>query len=294
MIEQVAVEHVRIARCQRIEEDLLIKQCERADTHWEIDRRAEAKTIFDRLRRNPLIYSIKLESTIQGCDLMIERWEGLLSILDSGQPWEELDRSQALDLLGVPKDFRKARSRIDPRPGESSVEAQGRATRSELARLHQLKEVFLIADDDQDRESTMIGLGAPNHAITLIRRYESVCQRRLQAAIKWMEAAARRSCRAMPKIANEFSSDRLRLYMKEKALYESAPVSKMISGNPELVELLKEQNVKAEAMGYPPVQFRPPAPKREALSVIDEVLATTKPAVVDERERRRSVPIQRS
>ena len=109
LIAEAAREFVRMQDCQRIETSLRIKQCQRAETHWELDRREDAKALLAKLHRNPMILSGKLESTLQGCELMIERWDGLLTLLENGEPWKDEERSQALDLLGVATDFRRAR-----------------------------------------------------------------------------------------------------------------------------------------------------------------------------------------
>ena len=66
-----------------------------AHTHWDKDRRDDAKNLFNKLHRNPLIHAAKLESTLQGCDLMIAHWEELLSLLETDKPWNEIHRSQA-------------------------------------------------------------------------------------------------------------------------------------------------------------------------------------------------------
>ena len=105
MIEQAAVENLRVHDCQRQERELRIKQCYRADSHWDQDRHANAVALFVKLARNPLVNAVKLESTLQGCELMIERWEHLLSLLENDQPWNPRHRASCSTSSASPRRF---------------------------------------------------------------------------------------------------------------------------------------------------------------------------------------------
>ena len=86
--------------------------------------------------------------------------------------------------------------KIDAPKNESSVPVQKRVAESEINRLKQLKHDFLEADDDQEREETMVGLGAPTAEILAMRRYEAVCLKRFDAALAWLDKS--RKHRGLP------------------------------------------------------------------------------------------------
>ena len=66
--------------------------------------------------RGPGLPGRAWQSTPQGCDWLIERWNGLLVYLDRGDDWTEDQRHLALDLLATPSEFRHGRTRARSRP----------------------------------------------------------------------------------------------------------------------------------------------------------------------------------
>jgi hypothetical protein len=280
MIEQVAVEHVRVKRCQREERNILIKQCKRADTSWDMDRREDARVLFTKLHRNPLVHSIRLESTLRGCELMIEQWQTLLSLLEPGKPWDNLHRAQALDLLGVANDIRDARMKIDAREGESIVDIQKNLVESECLRLTRLKDDFLVDEDLDNREEAMIGLGIPDRPTLLIRRYEAVCQKRFQAALKWIETSRSRGGKPAPARKADPGQAQddgdLRVWTMFKQEMERPNAARM--KDPAFVKSMEEINAGTIGTPFPPIKLATIAPPRPALPPLIEMHATPLPS----------------
>ena len=291
MIEQAAVEYLRVIDCQRQETHLRIKQCRRAYTHWDVNRRADARALFNRLHRNPLVNSSKLESTLRGAELMIERWDQLLSLLETGKPWDEKHRSHALDLLGIPNDIRDARMKIDARHGESAHPIQKKIAESEVRRLKAIKEAYLIPDDEEARDETMAGLGVIDPPTRAIRRYESECKKHFHVALKWLDGSRRRSGKPTPKAYGGPDGDTLSRHNMEKQSLEN---------------MVFRAEVPVPVTVAPlPVPVQPVAPISEPIALVTPVPTVTpvgemmtkslrkEPPVVveiDERERRARRP----
>src|SRR6185437_15412203 len=117
LVEQVALESVRLDRCQHQERARRAADAARAEVAWDDDRRIDAEALAAGLAKKPALLRRKLEMTTQGCDLLIERWHGLLGLLQSGAPWDGARRSLALDLLGVPPELRARPARPGARRG---------------------------------------------------------------------------------------------------------------------------------------------------------------------------------
>jgi hypothetical protein len=100
-LDQLALESVRIERCQDQERALLCRQRVRADCRWNDEKRFEASRLFGKRAKKPAEVWMELQMTSQGCSLLIDHWTSLLGVLKPGKPWEESTRSMALDMLGV-------------------------------------------------------------------------------------------------------------------------------------------------------------------------------------------------
>jgi hypothetical protein len=181
LVEQMAVDSVRLERCREAYLTLCEVHASRAALCWDEDRRAEAEG------RDPARTRRRLEQNRHGCELLIERWEGLGRILGGSGTWDDSQRSMALDLLGVPLELRAGTTSVDPPEGDESeakvfrlllVEAQLERLRSRKARAFDLL-------DEQDRQLAEAGIGAElSKPLKLIARYESAAWRRLMATTK--------------------------------------------------------------------------------------------------------------
>ena len=181
--QQVVVESVRIDACRRNESDLLGCESGRASLCWNEDRRLEAEQTAAGLSKRPALVVRKLQRTAQGCDWMIERWEDLAACLDVAGEWTEIESSLALDLLGTPREFR-ANVPWGPDWLPSEVAA------NELRRLKVLEHEALIPLDRVAREAAALGRAPePSKAMSRLRRYETACHHRFQAALEGLANA---------------------------------------------------------------------------------------------------------
>ena len=189
LVEQAALESVRIDRCVVRERVVLCERSSRAEFSWEIDRRLDAEKLANRLARQPGVVRLQLLATPQGCDLLIERWEALRAALAPGKPWDEANREIALDLLGVLPEFREVRTEVDAKEGDDAVALQSAVALDEIEQLKIRKAEWLDDFDAQSREWAICGYSAPDVELNRVRRYESACRRRLDAALRQLALA---------------------------------------------------------------------------------------------------------
>jgi hypothetical protein len=191
-LDQLALESVRIERCQDQERALLCRQRVRADCRWDDEKRLDAARLFAKLAKRPAEVWMELQMTSQGCALLIDRWTSLRGLLKPGKPWEESPRSMALDMLGVVAEFREAPTRIDAQEDLDAVEVQKAVAEREIERLTGIKEDKLDGLDGLERDLTVNGMSAPDRDIQLMRRYESACRRRFDAALRALHLACQK------------------------------------------------------------------------------------------------------
>jgi hypothetical protein len=186
-VAQMAVEGVRVERCQREERALLLRRAAWAESGWDEDRRLSAEETGARLSRDPARVVRRLRQTAQGCDWLRERWQALANSLETGRPWDEARRGLALDLLGVPPALREGLTLVDPAPGEDAVEHQAALAAGRIAELDELKAEVMEDRDVIERDAAVEGTGpgdaATERLLAFTRRYESACQRRLDRAM---------------------------------------------------------------------------------------------------------------
>ncbi len=187
LVEQMAVDSVRLDRCREAFLTLCDNHSTRADLCWDEDRRAEVEEIATRLVRDPARTRSRLGQTRHGCELLIERWEGLGRIIGESGDWDDSQRSMAFNLLGVPLELRSGTTAVDPPVGDQSEAKVFRLllVEAELDRLRSRKAQAFDLLDEHDRESARAGIGAEQtKPLKLLPRYESAAWRRQQAAVK--------------------------------------------------------------------------------------------------------------
>ena len=194
LVEQMAVDSVRIDRCQAAYLALCDGHANRASLCWDEDRRVEAEEIAARLGRDPARTARRLEQTRHGCEVLIERWEGLGRILRGAGDWDDSQRSMALNLLGTPLELRVGTTAVDPPEGDQAEAKVFRLllVEAELERLRGRKARAFDLLDEQDRELAEAGIGAElTKPLKLIARYESAAWRRNRAALKILNGRPR-------------------------------------------------------------------------------------------------------
>jgi hypothetical protein len=176
LFTQYIVNTVRIDRCQRQETALRAHEAGRAELCWDDDRRLVAEQIGDALKRRPAITVSRLCTTRQGCDWLLERWRGLLAIVERAGEWTEPQRGLAFDLLGTDPDLRMEHPwSLDDTAGEMA--------KRQIAAIEQLQAQSLDELDALEQSAAVDGLPIePSRAMTLLKRYEAACIRRMQGA----------------------------------------------------------------------------------------------------------------
>src|SRR5262249_35093784 len=82
LVELIATEAVRVDACRVREVALLTEQAHRADESWDDDRRLAAAQLAARLTARPEVVARQLLETVQGLDLLLERWAALGAVLE--------------------------------------------------------------------------------------------------------------------------------------------------------------------------------------------------------------------
>ena len=178
LLRQVAVNAVRIDRCQHQERAIRALHATRAGLCWDEDRRKAAEVLGARLRGSPTVVLHKLAATRQGCDWLIVRWEGLGRVLDANGEWDADQEALALDLLGLANEFREG-----PTPLDADLEGRRRLVRDEVDRLHALNARAMEELDGREREMAILGFGPDlDGQLAAVRRFERLCSRHLEWA----------------------------------------------------------------------------------------------------------------
>ena len=185
LYEQMIVSTVEVDRCQAAERALRGELACRAAVCWDDDRRALAEALGTGLARRPSLVALKLESTKQGCQWLLERWQILGAVLESGGEWTEEQRSLTMDLSGIPRELRTG---LDaPEPGDDVAMVAMVAERLEHRRTEVLEGL-----DELERSAAEQGHPLETaREVTLLRRYEAAWMRRYLWAHKQLSSKER-------------------------------------------------------------------------------------------------------
>jgi len=186
----IATETVKINRCQSELDAIETHRAGSAATRWHEDRRLIAEELAVKLPRHPALISRQLQATRHGCLLLIDRWNGLKSTLETGE-WTIAQRSHALDLLGIHTDLRAGATILElpdtchgPALTSDLCAHRSAFINNEVARLHKLVEISLEALDDFDRRMTESGLVLhSDKEIHRLNRYEKYCWKKFLWAL---------------------------------------------------------------------------------------------------------------
>ncbi len=104
---QVALNSLRIERCQDMEQVIRDRIVSRAEVTWDEDRRLEATLLGGTIARKPEAVSAQLRETFHGCEWLLGRWAMLARSADVLGSWTPDQARMAFDLLGTPLEFRE-------------------------------------------------------------------------------------------------------------------------------------------------------------------------------------------
>ena len=200
LVETLAIESARIDRCRDAGFGIEAKLSQRARGFWEQDRVRDAETTYAKLHRDPARWVQDLEGTSQGCLVMIDRWELLKACLIKQQVWSDEQRSNALDLLGIPVAMRDGENAVDPET-DNIYRARIELCDNELERLNELHEDHLPGEEferAQDEQGVFTMLSKPG---ALLARYEAAADRRYDKAMRKLIASGGKSRGSSPKSA---------------------------------------------------------------------------------------------
>ena len=154
LVEQVALATVRIDYCNIEENALRASTSQLASICWDEERRIDAEELGARLHRNPSLTVAKLKRTVQGCGWLCERWESLERIAATND-WNDAQRNLALDMLGVPSEFRENHDQL---PSGPDTQALAKLARREIQKIEKAIARGLATRDETDQEMAIGGL----------------------------------------------------------------------------------------------------------------------------------------
>ncbi len=178
LVDQAATQSLRIERFQEQERSQRHLNAVRASLRWEQDRQKAAILLGATLPKAPEAVSRQLMDTKQGCDWLIGRWNGLARVLGALGDWDKAQTRLALDLLGVPPEFR-----VGPTPIDLDRDGRLELIRAEVARLEAEKHTTLMELDALERDAAIKGLAPdPDGQLAALGRREQSCSCRLEWA----------------------------------------------------------------------------------------------------------------
>ena len=185
LYEQMIVSTVEVDRCQAEERAVRGELACRAAVCWDDDRRAQAEALGTGLSRRPSLVALKLESTRQGCAWLLQRWQMLGAVLESGGEWTEEQRSLTMDLSGLPRELRAG---LDaPEPGDDAA-----LVAMVMERLEHRRTEVLEGLDELERTAAEQGHPLETaREVALLRRYEAAWMRRYLWAHKQLSSKER-------------------------------------------------------------------------------------------------------
>jgi hypothetical protein len=196
---EVVVAAVQLERCRSHETLLRTELAERAATRWDDDRRLAVEVLAAGLSKQPALVSRQLQQTLQGCGWMIERWEGLVRILEARGDWSGPQTALAMDLLGTPSELRDGPTRLDPEPGDDVVRYRLAVASTEIQRLKMARNGVLAERDAREQSAAELGMELePPRPLVLLRRYEAACRHRLRWALSHLKYGRPRPATSEP------------------------------------------------------------------------------------------------
>ena len=108
LLTQIAVESVRMERCQQEEQLIREHASEEAGALWQHERRIVACELGKTIHDDPEIVRLKLEMTYQGAEWLKGRWLILNMALETRGTWDAIESALAQDLSGTPAMLRES------------------------------------------------------------------------------------------------------------------------------------------------------------------------------------------
>jgi hypothetical protein len=246
LVGEMARAIAKIDRCAELTIVDLQRSIDRAALCWDGDRRAYIEDLGARLPKDPARVARALGATKQGCDWLLERWEGLGEVLQSNGAWDERQRRLAFDLLGVPDELRDGSRKVPPACDAPALAA---LVAAQVDRLGEEQEATLNALDEATQALAAAGMAIEEDAATRrLRRYEASARREL----RWSLAELRRVRAEFPG-AGEFPASSSSSSSSSRPDASSAPAERPLANGAAMDFLVK----RAQLL-YPPIPETPP------------------------------------
>jgi hypothetical protein len=155
LIDRMALARLRMDRAVTMESVRRLQASARARTCWGDDRRLAAEELALKLPKKPALVARQLRRTLQGCELLLDRWRGLLRVAEAGTAWDEGQLARALDQLGAPLEDREHHPSVHEK---ATAEDCAAIARGELEHLEGRRDGYLEDDDESERLLAETGL----------------------------------------------------------------------------------------------------------------------------------------
>lgn len=154
LVETLVLSVRKLRRAETMDISMRVEQARRAESAWELDRRAAAAKIASKLHKAPSETVAALEDTPQGCDWLLGCWRDLRTALLVKGEWSEEQHRLALDLLGVHPANRDSSTDL---PGDATLEDKQALVDDRIEWLEWLRDESLREIDEELRDDTIQG-----------------------------------------------------------------------------------------------------------------------------------------
>jgi hypothetical protein len=184
LVRQMAVYDTKARQAGAMQIELRARLADRAARFWDDQCRIAAIEVAVNLADAPELVSSKLLLDRAGAEWIATRWQFLADAAHMHGDWTEDQRRLALDLMGLPQEFRESvASPFDGHPPEEHGCRLKELAVREMQRIHDLIESHLVPLDNRERTLAEMGLEPVDHPqLRLYRRYERDAQRRFEVA----------------------------------------------------------------------------------------------------------------
>ena len=273
LLTQIAVESVRMERCQQEEQLIREHASEEAGALWHHERRIAACELGKTIHDDPEIVQLKLEMTYHGAEWLKGRWLILNMALETRGTWDAIEIALAQDLSGTPALLRESFKC-------ESLEDRKTLVTKELDRLRTLSyERGPLDEKLQDLAEVGVS-GDLDKRLKTLKRYETASRR-----------AFDKSLTELRRHLNEIKSN-----VKEaNGLGQSSKLeTELYETNRLAVEAFKrwEEKVEAEAVAFLEEPARPAEPEPIAPAPIR--LSSRPERQLNRKQRRKLAAIRRS
>ena len=170
LLTQIAVESVRIERCQQEEQLIRENASGEAGSLRQHERRIAACELGLTIHESPEIVRLKLEMTYHGNEWLKGRWSILKNALETRGTWNAIEATLAQDLTGTPALLRES-------TGLDSLDKRKALATGEWERLNKVS-LERWMQDLKSQDLAEVGVSIElDKRLKMLRRYESASRR---------------------------------------------------------------------------------------------------------------------